>query len=206
MEMMPRPRFEELIGRLLPPEAREHVLGDLRERLAGAGSPHASQAYLADALRVLPYVVWGQIRRAIGMRMLAVQLATIWASFIAGVFFTPRVPALAFLLNQQGLTRLLIPTSCTFIALVLADTYRRADGCSTARSPVPLFIAAAVAAFVQAGGRSICGGGERTVGRLHVRRRLFSRLPHARPARRPVPRAARRWRSSSGDVSRSPAG
>lgn len=147
MEMMPRPRFEELIGRLLPPEAREHVLGDLQERRAGAGSP---RAYLADALRVLPYVVWGQIRRAIGMRMLAVQLATIWAGFITGVFFTPRVSALAFLLNQQGLTRLLIPTSCMFVALVLADTYRHADSCRTYRSPVPLFIAVAVAALVQA--------------------------------------------------------
>ena len=57
MEAGPHPVAERVVAWLLPPPCREHVLGDLYERNATTGR------YVRDALRSMPFAVWGQVRR-----------------------------------------------------------------------------------------------------------------------------------------------
>src|SRR4029453_13815129 len=57
METPPHPIIEDVVARLLPRACREHVLGDLHERYVSTGQ------YVWDAVRTLPYALWGQIRR-----------------------------------------------------------------------------------------------------------------------------------------------
>jgi uncharacterized protein involved in exopolysaccharide biosynthesis len=57
VETGPHPLAERVVGWFLPPACREHVLGDLYERNATTGR------YLWDAVRTVPFAVWGQVRR-----------------------------------------------------------------------------------------------------------------------------------------------
>src|SRR5262245_31327768 len=59
MEARPSPIAEAIVGRLLPPSCREVVLGDLHERYV------SDRQYALDAIRTIPFVIWGQIRRTL---------------------------------------------------------------------------------------------------------------------------------------------
>ena len=107
--MTPRPPagIESAVGLLVPPLAREHVLGDLAERYTSPAG------YLLDALRSVPAVVISQIRRT--------SLFYLW-------------PMIGFALiiafgrgAQSWWPHAVIPAVITLLAFMLRDAYRVPD-------------------------------------------------------------------------------
>ena len=75
--------LEQMLERLIPPAAREAVLGDLRESYAERGD------YLREILKAAPYVIASQMMRHLNLPVLMLQTAMIFW------FFDGRVAALA---------------------------------------------------------------------------------------------------------------
>src|SRR5215813_6090208 len=75
--------LQAVVGSLLPPASREHVLGDLEERFKQSGS---AVQYLSDAIGAMPYVIWGQAQRNVDARLLAVEALALTASFAAAAY------------------------------------------------------------------------------------------------------------------------
>ena len=67
METGPSALIEAIVGRLVPPASREHVLGDLRERTA------TTREYVAEAIRVVPLVMYSRMRRTFDGLLIANQ-------------------------------------------------------------------------------------------------------------------------------------
>ena len=113
MEARPRPLIEAVVGRLLPPACREHVLGDLHERYVSTGQ------YVLDAARTIPFVVWGQIRRNSSASLAIAEVSAVYIALLS---------ALATL-NPGALTdssaplRPAIPSAAVLVALVLRDAW-----------------------------------------------------------------------------------
>jgi hypothetical protein len=108
METRPPVVIEAVVRTLLPPAAREHVLGDLTERYT---SP---RRYVVDALRTVPFVIASQVRRTTSLFWFLMPALIFMMAFAAG-------PADAFWIRGG------IPTSAALIGLVLRDAYRRPD-------------------------------------------------------------------------------
>ena len=73
VEARPPALIESAVGLIVPPAAREHVLGDLFERYASPG------LYVLEAARTLPFVLASQSRRTshfVAWPMIALMLAT----------------------------------------------------------------------------------------------------------------------------------
>ena len=77
--------LEEAVERLIPPAAREAVLGDLRE------SCHGRWAYLCEIVKTAPFVIASQMARHLNLPVLMLQGA------LAFWFFNPLVAALVVL-------------------------------------------------------------------------------------------------------------
>lgn len=107
LKSRPPARLETVIALLVPPVAREHVLGDLAERYASTGQ------YLLDALRTVLSVVASQIRRT--------SFFPLWPPIAFGL-------AIAFGQGADGWWPLaLIPTVTTLLAFMVRDAYRVPD-------------------------------------------------------------------------------
>lgn len=82
MESALTPWLERAVGATIPPLARESVLGDLCETCS---SP---RAFVAEALRTVPFVILSQMRRNLNAPVLLVQLV------LAGALLGPRAALL----------------------------------------------------------------------------------------------------------------
>ena len=67
--------LEQMLERLIPPAAREAVLGDLRESYARRSD------YLREILKAAPYVIASQMRRHLNLPVLMLQGAMIFWFF-----------------------------------------------------------------------------------------------------------------------------
>ncbi|HLJ44675.1 MAG TPA: hypothetical protein VKU01_01620 [Bryobacteraceae bacterium] len=114
MEPGPSKVIETIIGLLIPPACREHVLGDLAERY------RSGPEYVWDALRAVPLIIASRIRRTAAPSLLLAQACAIYVAFLAAA---TRFADLSFLTENSGLMRLAIPTAAAVIALVLRDAY-----------------------------------------------------------------------------------
>jgi hypothetical protein len=114
MKPTPPPAIEKLLGVLIPPASREHVLGDLHERYSGTGQ------YLYDALRTVPFVILSRIRRTRDPQLLLMEAFALYLSFVGAAWW---LGAVTFLYEEWGLLRLAIPTIFALVALMLADAY-----------------------------------------------------------------------------------
>jgi hypothetical protein len=125
METRPPEVVATLVRALVPPASREHVLGDLQERYV---SP---RGYLADALRVVPFIIASRLRRTTQP-----LLALFYGGFLwLGVFWG----------NQQAsVFAALIPTLITLAVLALRDVYRGATPKWPRAAAVDVGLAAAV--------------------------------------------------------------
>jgi len=101
--------LEAAVMRLIPPLAREEVAGDLWERY------RSPAGYLADALRVLPFTLWRQLRRASDGPLVLLLGVAMYASF-GGLW------------PGRGEIPALVATGCCLGALLLRDAYRSGDG------------------------------------------------------------------------------
>jgi hypothetical protein len=127
MEAGQSPLAVRLVERLLPPACREHVIGDLQERAASQG------AFLADALRTVPFVLWSQIRRTTDPAM-ALLMA-------AGLMMIYRLADR----GRSGWLVTAIPAGMAMLVLVLRDAYASEGGRAKIAVAADAFLAMAAA-------------------------------------------------------------
>jgi hypothetical protein len=89
---------ERLAEFLIPPGARESVMGDLRESCAG------EKQLLHEALRIAPYVIFSQMRRNLNLPVLMLQAGLLFWS-VAPVLAAGCLPLLLLREAWQPLTR-----------------------------------------------------------------------------------------------------
>jgi hypothetical protein len=112
MEARPPVLIDHVVHALIPPAARECVIGDLWERY------RSPQQYAWEALKVMPYVVASQIRRTCNLPMLALQALTFFICF-GGLAVNLRPLDIPYWLRAS------VPTMAAVIALLLRDAYRQ---------------------------------------------------------------------------------
>ena len=119
--------IEAVVGLLVPPASREHVLGDLRERFQD------TRSYLADAVSAVPGAIAGRVLRTTDWQVLAMEGCALYVSFLGAAW--AGIGA-ADLCRHGDFLRLLLPVALGILALVAADVYgggtRRAPGLAAA--------------------------------------------------------------------------
>jgi hypothetical protein len=141
---MPPPRIlETLLGLLLPPDCREHVLGDLQER-----NP-STKSYLRDALAILGPVIVSRIRRTTDIQVFLMEALTIYLSFATAAWYLGEQ---SFLYRHGGFIRLALPASVAVIALLFCNAYsdlrKQSFGRAIAQSAGSLALAFLGQAFI----------------------------------------------------------
>ena len=114
MKPGPPRAMEVVVGLLIPPASREHVLGDLYERYT------CPQQYISDAVWAVPCVIMSRIRRTTDLQLLLMEAFALYLSFLGSAW---KLEGVAFLHQQWSLLRLAIPTVAGLIALILGDAY-----------------------------------------------------------------------------------
>jgi hypothetical protein len=105
---------ENLLYLLLPPDCREHVLGDLQERCT------STKSYLMDALSVLGPVIISRIRRTTDFQVFLMEALTIYVCLATAAWYLGEQ---SFLYSDAGFVRLVLPTSVAVIALLFCNAY-----------------------------------------------------------------------------------
>ncbi|HTX38358.1 MAG TPA: hypothetical protein VME43_25195 [Bryobacteraceae bacterium] len=106
--------IESVVALLVPPAAREHVLGDLRERYAG------TRSYLSDAVSAVPGAIAGRMLRITDWQVLAMEAGALYLSFLTAAWATLGA---AYLCQHGDFLRLLLPVALALAALVVSDVY-----------------------------------------------------------------------------------
>ena len=113
MESGPSKVAETIVGYLLPPACREEILGDMRERhRSGLG-------YFAEALQVIPLVIYSRIRRTTDAVVALMEVASMYTAFVVVANWVD--PTL--ISADSGLARLAIPSAVVLAVMSLADAY-----------------------------------------------------------------------------------
>ena len=101
MEARPPALADAIVRALIPPACREAVIGDLWERYT---SP---RAYVFEAVRALPFLVFSRIRRTTNATMVALAFLMLFASFGGSprLWLNAVIPALAVLARSCSETR-----------------------------------------------------------------------------------------------------
>ena len=146
--MNPSPRLQSFVGALLPPAAREHVLGDLCERVSYAPAARVNRIYLREAASLLPWILWSELRNAIGLRAVIGQTALVFTAFLCAVLTTTAGDVTGFLLRDAGLTRLVIPVLIVALVMIGQEIYAPQPWTQTEQM-VPILLACGAAGFVQ---------------------------------------------------------
>ena len=114
MKPAPPRLMQVVVGILIPPACREHVLGDLYERYKSPGQ------YLAEALCTVPLVILSRIRRTTDPQVFLMEAFALYLSFLAATWQSGGMP---FLHEKRGFLRLAIPVAVALAALMLGDAY-----------------------------------------------------------------------------------
>ena len=112
METGPRPLIERFVSALIPPPSREHVLGDLYQRNRSDGQ------YVLDACRVVPHVVWSQVRRTASPPLLVAEFVLVYLAFASAA-----VSVVGFFGQPFAVYQLAVPAILALVTLVLRDAY-----------------------------------------------------------------------------------
>ena len=124
VETRPPAVIDWIVRLLIPPAAREAVVGDLWERY------RSPLQYLSEAIRVLPYVVSGQIRRSTNLPLLATQAILLFGclgGFVAAE--GPRTTAV----DAPRWEGAAFAAAAALIGLLLRDAYRKTEEWSATR-------------------------------------------------------------------------
>lgn len=113
MKAAPSKALETVIGFLIPPACREHVLGDLRERYT------CPRRYIADAVDTVPRLVVSQIRRRTAPQVFLMEASALYLSFLAATWQSDSTE----FHEQRAFLRLAIPTVAALVGLLLGDAY-----------------------------------------------------------------------------------
>jgi hypothetical protein len=112
VETRPPALIEGIVRTLMPPLAREGVLGDFAERYRSPGQ------YALDAIASLPMIVSSQVRRSSSLPVLGLQVFILFAC-LGGFSAAGGTPPIWL--------RAAIPTAAAMLALILRDAYRTTD-------------------------------------------------------------------------------
>jgi hypothetical protein len=112
VEARPPALIDRVVRFLIPPAAREAVLGDLWERY------RSPLQYAGEAARIIPYLIFSQIRRNSNAPMLGVAAFSLLIGF--GGIVGPNVPAI----GVPRWLRAAIPIIAALVGLLLRDAYR----------------------------------------------------------------------------------
>jgi len=107
-----------LVRTLIPPAARESVVGDLWERYRSPGQ------YLFEALKILPYVVVSQVRRSTSFPLAATQAIILFGCL--GGFVAPADPR-ASVIPAPRWEAAAVAAMAGLVALLLRDAYRATE-------------------------------------------------------------------------------
>jgi hypothetical protein len=113
MESGPSKVAEIIVGFLLPPACREETLGDMRERY------RSGPGYLAEALQVVPLMIYSRICRTTDSVAALMEAATMYTAFVVVAKWLD--PAL--IVADYGLARLAIPPAVVLAVMCVADAY-----------------------------------------------------------------------------------
>jgi hypothetical protein len=113
MEAHPPKLIEDILGALIPPACREHVLGDWHEEYTTTGQ------YIKTALVTLPFVITSQIRRSFRIELFIAQLCAVYIAF-AGASLTQGA---GYLYEQMVLGPLYGVIAVVLLVLILCDAY-----------------------------------------------------------------------------------
>ena len=80
MSAKPGRFVERVVAFFIPPDCREHVLGDLNERYTGIWQ------YFLDAIRTVPWVIASRIRRTTGLQLFVAEALAVFAAYLAGTW------------------------------------------------------------------------------------------------------------------------
>ncbi len=112
MEARPHPLVEAFIAWLLPPACREHVLGDLYER------NESTSQYVGDAVRTIPFAIWGQIRRTSSAPLVAAEVGAVYVAFLSALGSFPSAFG-----DRSAPLRVGIPALAALAAVVIRDAW-----------------------------------------------------------------------------------
>ena len=163
METGPRPLIERIVGALIPPPYREHVLGDLCQRFK------SDSQYVRDACRVVPHVLWSQIRRTSSPTLLVAEFVLVYLAFASA-----QLPyhyadgnhhhrallaafSAGFFSKPSALYQLAVPAVLALLTLVLRDAYAGANRSSAEVSSDAMLAIATILAVEQV--LSVAGSG-----------------------------------------------
>lgn len=132
--------IEAVVAAALPPAAREHVLGDLRERFS------TTPQYVADAARVVPRVIWSQLRRQTDVLLLVVQACFLWVVI--------RPDTLWSTYGVAATLKFVIPLAAALVGLLAAEVY--ATPCHAADEDLDLAFDRALGKAAVAGLTAVC--------------------------------------------------
>ena len=135
MEARPPALVETVVGLLIPPACREHVLGDLNERYT------TLPVYLLEAATVIPHVVASRVRRSFDGALVLIEY--IGLSTIAQSAYRTR--ALSHLTPRPE-----IPLAVVLAVLVLCDAYIPTDPAPGRRGTATHFDALFASSLVRA--------------------------------------------------------
>lgn len=128
------PALERFARWVMPPMVRESIVGDLLERY------RSPLQFIAETVRVLPFVIAGQFRRSTEAPMLMLQ-AFILLACLGG--FHPRAGAVPFWLVSG------LPAVVAFLVLLMRDVYRTQEQRSTRRAVIDTAMAAGGIAAIE---------------------------------------------------------
>ncbi len=160
MEAGPHPLIERSIARLVPPLAREAVMGDLAERF------RSPPQYLAEAFSTLPLVIFGQIRRTTTLAVVGLEAVILFGCMGGFGNLTEidrEVPMWA---------RAALPATLALLSLVLRDAYRAVEGWSAGRAFADVMAVSAVIGLWQLGAAALAAGGIISADWLFMAQRL----------------------------------
>lgn len=160
METRPHPLIERGIARLVPPLAREAVMGDLAERF------RSQSQYLAEAFGILPHVIVGQIRRTTTLAVVGLEAVILFGCMGGFGDLTETVG------DVPMWARAALPAALALLLLVLRDAYRSADGWSAGRAFRDVLSVTAVIGLWQLGAAALAAGGVISADWLFMAQRL----------------------------------
>jgi len=122
--------LERVVGLLIPPACREHVLGDLHERYTSLSQ------YVREAIGTLPLVISSQARRNFRIELCLSEACVLYLTF-AGVVLAGR----ASFNVEGGLLPLIVSLLPLRLCLTIADAYIDPQDASPRRQRLELGVA-----------------------------------------------------------------
>jgi hypothetical protein len=113
METRPPKLIEDIVGKLIPPACREHVLGDLYERY------QSPVQYILESTHILPFIIASRIRRTFRLELFLSEAFGLYIAFAGAAL----AGGLEYIYDHAAYAALAIVIATALLVLVLCDAY-----------------------------------------------------------------------------------